>query len=106
MSAGESSWRKAFEYGGRFAIYAILWVIIGLLLIQYGMSLLGEAEKLESAPYPLYSPDKARLEAYGFFSILFGLIILMMGVAVPFFKLMLELIRDMTPKPAPPPPQA
>jgi len=106
MSAGESSWRKALEYGLRFAFYAILWVIIGVLLINYGMSLLGEAEKLASTPYPYPEPDVGRLEAYGFFSILFGLIILMMGIATSFFKVVLDLIRDAIPKPVPPPQQA
>jgi len=99
MSARKSSWSKAFEYGGRFTVYAILWIIIGIALINYGTSAL-EASKYAISPF-----EKQSLEANGLFGIFFGLIILVAGVATAFFKVMLELI-DETFKPAPPTPQA
>jgi len=100
MSAGESSWGKAFGYGGRFAIYAILWVIIGGFLIWNGIA------SLEASEHASWDYDKARLEANGIFSLVAGLLIFMIGVAASFFKVMLELIRDLSPKPTPPPQQA
>jgi len=100
MSARKSSWSKAFEYGGRFTVYAILWIIIGMVLINYGTS------SLEAAKYARSSFDELSLEANGVIGIFFGLIILVAGVATAFFKVVLELIRDLSPKPAPPPPQA
>jgi len=92
VSVRELSWGEAFEYAMRFVIYAIPWIIVGGLLLWWGVSLIASAKTSD------FYPDVVALTTQGVFVLIVGLTVFMLGVMATFFKLMSRLISEAIPR--------
>jgi len=106
MSVEEFSWGKAFSYALRYIAYAILWVIIGGVIMVAGMAMiLSGYGPVPSSFEPPYYPPVFNLGAIigGIILIIAGLIISILGSMAAYFKIMSRLIGEITSKPLPSP---
>jgi len=94
MSVEEFSWGKAFGYSLRYIVYAIIWDIIGGLIMWAGVFMISSAI---GHGFPFYTSN-SNLEAVigGAILMIIGLIIITLGSMAAYFKIMSRLINEAT----------
>ncbi|MEZ0345255.1 MAG: hypothetical protein ABWK01_01720 [Infirmifilum sp.] len=90
MTVEELSWRKAFSYALSYVAYVIIYIVIGCFTVLAGEWLMQAGMR-----------GSINIGAIigGIIVIVVGLIIVMLGCAAAYFKLMSRLISEATSKP-------
>lgn len=96
MGTAEFSWGKAFGYALRYILYAILWIIIGGLIMGAGIGMMMASMRPGPWGIPTYEPGASIV---GVVFIIIGLIIIYLGTMAAYFKIMSRLVYEATYKP-------
>ncbi|MGC8850288.1 MAG: hypothetical protein ACP5QI_07435 [Candidatus Bathyarchaeia archaeon] len=92
----EFSWGKSFHYAVRYILYAILWIIVGGIIMGVGLGILAATTKLGAWGLPRFGAGAAM----GIITTIIGLVIIYLGAMASYFKIMSRLIYEATYKPA------
>ena len=96
MGVVEFSWGKAFGYALRYILYAILWIIIGGLIMGAGIGMMMTSMRPGPFGIPAFEPGASIV---GVIVMIIGLIIIYLGTMAAYFKIMSRLVYEATSKP-------
>ncbi len=86
----EFSWGKSFSYAIRYILYAILWIVIGGLIMGVGVGTIAASVRIGADGIPRFLPGVAM----GLIATIVGLIIMYLGLMATYFKIMSRLIYE------------
>jgi hypothetical protein len=86
----EFSWGKSFSYAIRYILYAILWIVIGGLIMGFGIGTIAASVRIGAWGIPRFLAGAV----IGLIATIVGLIIMYLGMMAAYFKIMSRLIYE------------